>query len=72
MAVARTRVTFRPIDEELLDWYVGDRGVAWTLGRLRDPGRAVRLARKIDGEVENVVGLPVAALRDIYPELFDA
>ncbi len=35
-------------------------------------GAGKELVREIDGEVENVVGLPVATLRDIYPKLFVA
>ena len=70
MAVARTRVTFRPIDEELLDWYVGTEEWRGRSGDYAIQGAGEKLALKIDGEVENVVGLPVAALRDMYPELF--
>jgi septum formation protein len=70
MAVARTRVTFRPIDEELLDWYVGTEEWRGRSGGYAIQGAGKRLAQKIDGEVENVVGLPVATLRDMYPELF--
>jgi septum formation protein len=69
-AVARTRVTFRSIDEELLDWYVGTEEWRGRSGGYAIQGAGKRLAQEIDGEVENVVGLPVAALRDIYPELF--
>jgi septum formation protein len=67
--VARTRVTFGPIDEELLDWYVGTGEWRGRSGGYAIQGAGQRLAQRIDGEVENVVGLPVAALRDIYPEL---
>ncbi len=70
VAVARTRVTFEPIDEELLDWYVGTGEWRGRSGGYAIQGAGQRLAREIDGEVENVVGLPVAALRDIYPEMF--
>jgi septum formation protein len=69
MAVARTRVTFRPIDEELLDWYVGTEEWRGRSGGYAIQGAGEKLAQKIDGEVENVVGLPVAALLDVYPEL---
>ena len=67
--MARTRVTFGPIDELLLDWYVGTEEWRGRSGGYAIQGAGERLARKIDGEVENVVGLPVAALREIYPEL---
>jgi septum formation protein len=72
VAVACTRVTFRPIDEELLDWYVDTGEWRGRSGGYAIQGAGEKLAQEIDGEVENVVGLPVAALRDIYPELLDA
>ncbi len=68
-AVARTQVTFRAIDEELLDWYVGTEEWRGRSGGYAIQGAGEKLAEKIDGEVENVVGLPVAALLDVYPEL---
>ncbi|HEV3319001.1 MAG TPA: Maf family protein [Solirubrobacteraceae bacterium] len=68
-AVARTRVTFGPIDEELLDWYVGTEEWRGRSGGYAIQGAGKRLVQEIDGEVENVVGLPVAALLDVYPEL---
>jgi septum formation protein len=70
VAVARTRVTFRALDEELLDWYVGTGEWRGRSGGYAIQGAGQKLAQEIEGEVENVVGLPVAALRDIYPELF--
>ena len=70
MAVAHTRVAFRPIDGDLLDWYVGTEEWRGRSGGYAIQGAGEKLALKIDGEVENVVGLPVEALCDIYPELF--
>jgi len=68
-AVARTAVTFRELDDDLLEWYV-------TTGewRGRSGGYAIQkagaaLVRALDGECENVVGLPVATLLDLCPEL---
>jgi septum formation protein len=68
-AVARTAVTFRALDDQLLDWYVATG--EW---RGRSGGYAIQkagaaLVRAIEGECENVVGLPLATLLDIYPEL---
>jgi septum formation protein len=71
-AVARTKVTFRAIDEELLDWYVGTE--EW---RDRSGGYAIqgatgaKLALAVDGQQENVVGLPLKTLRELYPEGFE-
>ena len=67
-AVARTEVSFRAMDGRMLDWYVRHRGVARARGRLRDPGcRARRCVGGLSGEYENVVGLPLASLLDLYP-----
>lgn len=71
-ALARSRVTFGAVDEELLDWYVSTG--EW---RGRSGGYAIqgatgaRLSLGVEGEVENVVGLPLKTLRDLAPELFD-
>lgn len=68
-AVARTRVTFRPIDEELLEWYVGTEEWRGRSGGYAIQGAGAALALAVEGEEENVVGLPLRALREIYPEL---
>jgi septum formation protein len=69
-AVARTRVTFRSIDDELLDWYVGTEEWRGRSGGYAIQGRGAALALAVDGEVENVVGLPLGELADLYPEGF--
>ncbi len=72
-AVARTEVSFRAVDDELLDWYVATG--EW---RERSGGYAIqgqtgeRLAVQVRGEQENVVGLPLATLLELYPELSKA
>ena len=69
-AVARTKVTFGPVDSQMLDWYV-----ATDEWRDRSGGYAIqgatgaRLAVGVEGEEENVVGLPLATLLELYPEL---
>jgi septum formation protein len=69
-AVARTQVSFRALDAELLDWYVATG--EW---RDRSGGYAIqgatgaRLALAVRGEEENVVGLPLGKLLELYPEL---
>lgn len=69
-AVARTRVTFRPITAELLDWYVGTEEWRGRSGGYAIQGGGARLAVAVAGEEENVVGLPLATLRELYPEFF--
>jgi septum formation protein len=68
-AVARTKVTFRAIDDDLLEWYVGTGEWHGRSGGYAIQGDGSKLALRIDGEEENVVGLPLAVLRDLYPEL---
>jgi len=68
-AVARTRVTFRVLDAQLLDWYVGTEEWRGRSGGYAIQGAGAKLALAVDGEEENVVGLPLATLLDLYPEL---
>jgi septum formation protein len=68
-ALARTFVTFRPIDDELLDWYVGTEEWRGRSGGYAIQGAGAKLAVALDGEEENVVGLPLSTLIEIYPEL---
>jgi septum formation protein len=69
VAVARTAVTFRALDEALLDWYLA--GGEWRdrAGAYAIQGAGAALVRAVAGDYENVVGLPVATLLDICPEL---
>jgi len=69
-AVARTKVTFRALDRELLDWYVGTGEWRGRSGGYAIQGAGARLALAIDGEEENVVGLPLSRLVELDPELF--
>lgn len=68
-ALARTRVTFRELDVELLEWYVGTEEWRGRSGGYAIQGAGAALAVAVEGEVENVVGLPLATLRALYPEL---
>jgi septum formation protein len=71
-AVARSCVTFRRIDGELLDWYVGTDEWRGRSGGYAIQGSGATLVVALDGEEENVVGLPLSMLREIYPERFDS
>jgi septum formation protein len=68
-AVARTRVTFREIDAELLESYVATEEWRGRSGGYAIQGAGAKLALAIDGEVENVVGLPLRPLLELYPEI---
>jgi septum formation protein len=68
-ALARTAVTFRWISDELLDWYVSSAEWRGRAGGYAIQGAGAALVRSIDGDFYNVVGLPLASLLDIYPQL---
>jgi septum formation protein len=68
-AVARTKVTFRSIDAELLDRYVGTEEWRGRSGGYAIQGAGAKLALLVDGDEDNVVGLPLATLLELYPEL---
>jgi septum formation protein len=68
-AVAATDVTFKPLDEQAVRRYVSTG--EW---RDRSGGYAIqkegsKLVERIDGEIENVVGLPLQPLLALLPEL---
>jgi len=67
--VAATKVTFRALSGELLDWYVAAGEWRDRSGGYAIQGRGSVLTRAIDGDIQNVVGLPLGALLDLYPEL---
>ena len=71
-AVARTTVTFRALSESLLDWYVATGEWRGRAGGYAIQGAGAALVRSVHGDYENVVGLPLAALLDLYPELLSA
>lgn len=71
-AVASTDVTFRAVDEQLLAWYVGTGEWRQRSGGYAIQGAGARLVEAIDGEVENVVGLPLQTLLALCPELAPA
>jgi septum formation protein len=71
-AVARTAVTFRQLSRELLEWYVA--GGEWRerAGGYAIQGAGAALVRDVQGDFQNVVGLPLASLLDIYPQLLSS
>jgi septum formation protein len=67
--VARTAVTFRALDDERLDWYVSTGEWRGRSGGYAIQGAGSQLVLSIEGEEENVVGLPLATLLELYPQL---
>jgi septum formation protein len=68
-AVARTEVTFAPADERRLAWYLATGEWRERAGGYAIQGAGAALVRSVSGEYENVVGLPVARLLELYPAL---
>jgi septum formation protein len=66
---AVTRVTFRTLPPAWLDWYLGTGEWRDRAGGYAIQGRGAALVTRIEGDYLNVVGLPVAALLDLFPEL---
>ncbi len=70
-AVATTAVTFRVLGEDILDWYVARGEWRGRAGGYAIQGAGAALVRSVEGDYENVVGLPLATLLDLYPELLE-
>jgi septum formation protein len=70
-AVACTEVTFRALGEEEIDWYLARGEWRGRAGGYAIQGAGAALVGEICGDYENVVGLPLATLLDLYPGLID-
>ena len=68
-AVATTEVTFRPMGEAAIDWYLDTGEWQGRAGGYAIQGRGAALVESIQGDYLNVVGLPVATLLDLLPSL---
>jgi septum formation protein len=68
-AAAQTVVEFRALDDAAIDAYI--RAGEWEgrAGAYAIQGRGARLVTRIEGDYLNVVGLPVATLLDLAPDL---
>jgi septum formation protein len=70
-ATASTKVTFRALDDAVIDWYVARAEWHGRAGGYAIQGRGAALVERIEGDYLNVVGLPLAALIDLWPALLD-
>lgn len=68
-AAATTFVEFRALDQGLIDWYLASGEWRERAGGYAIQGRGAALVTAIEGDYLNVVGLPVAALLELAPEL---
>ncbi len=70
--VAHTRVTFRALGSDLIDWYVASGEWRERAGGYAVQQRGAALVASIDGDFWNVVGLPTALLLELAPGLLDS
>jgi septum formation protein len=68
-AAATTRVRFRALSAATVDWYVATGEWRERAGGYAIQGRGAALVAEIEGDYLNVVGLPVAALLELLPEI---
>lgn len=68
-AVASTEVSFREIDLALLELVLASGEWQGRSGGYAIQGVSSALVREVRGDYENIVGLPVATLIDLWPEL---
>jgi septum formation protein len=70
--VAVTRVRFRLLEHRDIDWYL--RSGEWRdrAGAYAIQGKGAALVAEIEGDYWNVVGLPVATLIEMAPELLES
>jgi len=65
---SETKVTFAPMSQEEIDWYIGTGDWHGAAGAYRIQGLASCFIKKIDGTNSSVVGLPIFELYDMLKE----
>lgn len=68
-AVSTTVVELRALDDALLEWYLATGEWSARAGAYAIQGCGAALVRGIEGDFLNVVGLPVATLLELAPEV---
>ncbi len=70
-ALARSRVTFRPVEPETIELYL--RSGEWRdrAGAYAIQGLGSILIERLEGDFSNVVGLPVTALLALLPDVLE-
>jgi septum formation protein len=71
-AVEKTLVSFRPLTPALVDWYLATGEWRGRAGAYAIQGAGAALVTGIQGDYLNVVGLPLARLLDLRPDLLPA
>jgi nucleoside triphosphate pyrophosphatase len=69
IGTARTRVHFSHLDDQTIEWYLESEEWRERAGGYAIQGRGAALVESIDGDYWNVVGLPVALMLRMAPQL---
>jgi septum formation protein len=69
--LARSEVSFRELDEATLELYLASGEWQDRAGAYAIQGLGSILVERVEGDLSNVVGLPVRLLLDLAPELLD-
>jgi septum formation protein len=67
--VARSTVSFRALTDSEIDEYVGTGEWRDRAGGYAIQGEGGKLAERVEGDLDNVIGLPVELLLELAPEL---
>jgi septum formation protein len=70
--VARSEVTFRKLSTRLLDAYLASGEWRDRAGAYAVQGLGSTLVERVDGDLSNVIGLPVSLLFELVPDLLDS
>jgi septum formation protein len=70
--LAKSRVTFRELPSDLLAAYLASGEWRDRAGAYAVQGLGSMLVERVEGDLSNVIGLPVALLLDLVPGLLDA
>ena len=68
-ALERTAVSFAPLSERLLELYLGSGEWRDRAGAYAVQGLGAALVERVEGDLANVIGLPLRALLRLAPEL---
>lgn len=69
--IERSRVTFRELSGELIDTYVASGEWRDRAGAYAVQGLGSSLVERVEGDLSNVIGLPVTLLLSLVPGLLD-
>lgn len=70
--LARSSVTFRDLCSELIEAYLASGEWRDRAGAYAIQGLGSSLVERVDGDLSNVIGLPVSLLLELIPDLLDA